>query len=316
MRNAIPTTPDASTARTIARGMTRCGSLRLLGQVAGRLEAHDGVGAEQRGQHERAEPGVVAGRRDGPGRGQVGPVPEATDRGHHDQQHGQAEDPDQLGRDGGVVDPGGHPGRPDDQRGLEHQHHERLQRRAGRRVRLADQRLERDLDQPVVHRHGDDRQERERHPAQPPADVHVGQPGGPLVGVAGQRHPRGERAVDQGDQRLADDHDRPGPDRPRPAGAQRERERGEDPGGDRDERERHGERLEVPQRAHELLPVAEPGEYGVVVVLGEGGHLLITSSAARSRAAVLGPLWGGGQPRPPAGRGHLRLLRDRGPGAA
>src|SRR5207247_1381360 len=71
-------------------------------------------------------------------------------------------------------------------------------------------------------------------------------------------------------------------------------------------------RLEVPQRAHELLPVAEPGEYGVVVVLGEGGHLLITSSAARSRA-VLGPLWGGGQPRPPAGRGHLRLLRDPGP---
>src|SRR5439155_8997200 len=51
-----------------------------------------------------------------------------------------------------------------------------------------------------------------------------------------------------------------------------EPERGEDPGGDRDERERHGERLEVPQRAHELLPVAEPGEYGVVVVLGEGGH--------------------------------------------
>ena len=73
-----------------------------------------------------------------------------------------------------------------------------------------------------------------------------------------------------------------------------------------------GERLEVPQRAHELLPVAEPGEYGVVVVLGEGGHLVHHFLGGPLRAA-LGPLWGGGQPRPPAGRGHLRLLRDPGP---
>src|SRR5262249_26513119 len=32
-----------------------------------------------------------------------------------------------------------------------------------------------------------------------------------------------------------------------------------------------------------------------------------------ARGPFVGPLWGGGQPRPPAGRGRLRLLRDPGP---
>src|SRR5262249_54109553 len=63
---------------------------------------------------------------------------------------------------------------------------------------------------------------------------------------------------------LARDHDGPGPDGPRPAGGQRERVGGEDPGGDRDERERHRERLEVAERADELLAVAEPAEFLVL----------------------------------------------------
>ena len=49
----------------------------------------------------------------------------------------------------------------DDQRRLEGQHDQRLQRRAGRRVRLADQRLEGHLDQAIVDRDGDDGQERD-----------------------------------------------------------------------------------------------------------------------------------------------------------
>ena len=236
----------------------------LLGQVAGRLEADDGVGAEQRGQHERAEPGVVADGRHRAGRGEVRPVPQRPDRGHDQQEHGQPDDADDLGGHRGVVHPGGEPGRGDDQRRLQGQHHQGLERGAGRCVRLPDQRLEGHLDQAVVDRDGDDGQERERHPAEPPADMRVGQPGGPLVGVAGQRDPDRERAVDQRDQRLAGDHDGPGPDGPRPAGGQRERVGGEDAGGDRDERERHRERLEVAQRADELLAVAEPAEFVVL----------------------------------------------------
>ena len=168
----MPTTPDASTARIIALGMTRCGSLGLLGQVAGGLEADDGVRAEQRGQHERAEPGVVAGCWASiPVEVRLDQWPRPRTAATMISRTVSPTIPISLGRHGGVVDPGGDPGRPDDQRGLHREHHERLQRGAGRRVRLADQRLERDLDEPVVHRHRDDRQERERHPAQPPADV-------------------------------------------------------------------------------------------------------------------------------------------------
>src|SRR4029077_14520918 len=57
---------------------------------------------------------------------------------------------------------------------------------------------------------------------------------------------------------------RQGPSVRRPAGGQREGVGGEDAGGDRDERERHRERLEVAQRTDELLAVAEPGEFLVV----------------------------------------------------
>src|SRR5271166_3362052 len=53
-----------------------------------------------------------------------------------------AHDADDLGGHRGVVQPGSEPGRGDDQRRLEGQHDERLQGRAGRRVGLADQRLE------------------------------------------------------------------------------------------------------------------------------------------------------------------------------
>ncbi len=175
-------------------------------------------------------------------------MPLVPDSGHHDQQHGQADDADHLGGDRRVVHPGGDAGRPDDQGRLDGQHDDRLECGAGRRVHLADQRLERDLDKAVVDRHGDDRQEGERHPAEPPADMHVGQPGRPLIGVPGQRHPGRERAVDQGDQRLSDGHDDPRPDGPRAARGEREAERGEDSGRDGDEGERDRERLEVLER--------------------------------------------------------------------
>ena len=156
------------------------------------------------------------------------------------------------------------PGRRDDQRRLEGQHDEGLQRRARRRVGLADQRLERDLDQAVVDRHRDDGQERERRPAEPPAHVRAGQPRRPLVGEPGQRDAGRQRAVQQGDERLADDDDQPGPDGPGAAGREGERVGGEDAGGDRDERERDGERLEMVQRAGELLAVAESAELSVL----------------------------------------------------
>src|SRR5262249_12549068 len=80
---------------------------RLLGEVARGFEPDDRVGAEQGGQHERAQPVVIPGRRDDSRGAQVGPVPEAADGGDDDQQHGEPDDADHLGGHGGGVYPGG-----------------------------------------------------------------------------------------------------------------------------------------------------------------------------------------------------------------
>src|SRR5262249_29720724 len=104
---------------------------------------------------------------------------------------------------------------------------------------------------------------------------------GPRVGrVAGQRHPGGQGAVNQRDEGLPGGDDQPGPDGPWPGRRDREAVRGEDAGSDRDERERHRERLEVAERPDELLLVPETGQQGIVILLGNGGHLCISSSGA------------------------------------
>src|SRR5208282_564945 len=65
-------------------------------------------------------------------------------------------------------------------------------------------------------------------------------------------------------------HHRPGPDEHPTEGGQAQREQGEDAGRRRYVAERDGERAEQPERALELLGVAEAGEIGGVPFLPAG----------------------------------------------
>jgi len=94
---------------------------------------------------------------------------------------------------------------------------------------------------------------------------------------------------------LDTDAPEPRPDGPRPAGGQGERIGGEDPGSDRDERERHRERLEVAQRADELLAVAEPLQF-LVLRDAARGDLIHIVAPELVRGAQDGAAGGGESP--------------------
>ena len=110
---------------------------------------------------------------------------------------------------------------------------------------------------------GDDRR-REHHPAGEPGHVRRAEPLGPVVDRAGDRVARGELAEAERDHQLAGEHQRPRPPVRRAAEREAEVEELERAGEDRDVADPRRERGEAPERAVELLLVAELGELGVV----------------------------------------------------
>src|SRR5215472_6910419 len=102
-----------------------------------------------------------------------------------------------------------------------------------------------------------DRQIEQCREADKPAVDGVHQAGAPLVRIAGQRHARAQLGDHQRHQQLPDAGQDPRPDRRWAEVGQAEAEVGEDPGGDRDDRERHGIEREELQRPPQLLPVSE-----------------------------------------------------------
>src|SRR5271165_602729 len=83
------------------------------------------------------------------------------------------------------------------------------------------------------------------------------QPRGPLVSVAREGNAGAQLGDDKRDDQLPGPGDQPGPDAGRPEIADREAVVQRDAGGDRDHREGHRVQREQPERAAELLPVAE-----------------------------------------------------------
>ena len=118
----------------------------------------------------------------------------------------------------------------------------------------------------VRQRDGGDRDDRRRehHPAGEPGDVRRAEPLGPVVDRARDRIARGELAEAERDHQLAGEHHRPRPPVGRAAEREAEVEELERAGEDRDVADPRREGGEAPERAVELLLVAELVELGIV----------------------------------------------------
>ena len=202
------------------------GLIGLLGQVAAGFEAHDGEGAEQKGEHPRAvvaesaeaEVRVHAGNR--ALAEEVAPVQLAGDSADDQDEDREAADADELRAHGDAVDACRPERREHDQQALRQDDRARHEPGIGRGARVAEQRRGDRGGDGVVDRDRVDDQEGEHEPANQPTDQRVRQARHPLVGVAGQRHAGRQGTEDQSHRELPDDHDRPRPDAERSRGVQ------------------------------------------------------------------------------------------------